>query len=314
MSSVYRILIDSAKRQSGHPFDFVFDVSRITTSRDFIGKSWMMAIEWCDSIRYSEYNDDFSASEFHPRSALLTCPSLKQHNTYDSWSRDASSTLALLQSYKGTGFYGLSADQPYISRNALGCYIQGDRLNQAGTLTFKVLLDFANEGMEVAFEPLANTTYGEDFAFSLVFWEVKKPIPERPISPYYDFYKLILRSSDRNSGTPADCYIPFNFSTSGSMGVGKWQMAVEAVSLIMHEVPAVDQSRGMAIVSDSFRDSYGHRVIGMLPKSDASESTFGWYGQKMTIKPVTRDAVGINVQNSLDGLSTIHLGLRDTDI
>ena len=90
-------------------------------------------------------------------------------------------------------------------------------------------------------------------------------------------------------------------------------MAVEAVSLIMHEVPAVDQSRGMAIVSDSFRDSYGHRVIGMLPKSDASESTFGWYGQKMTIKPVTRDTVGINVQNSLDGLSTIHLGLRDTD-
>jgi hypothetical protein len=105
------------------------------------------------------------------------CPSLKQHNTYDSWSRDASSTLALLQSYKGTGFYGLSADQPYISRNAYGCYIQGDRLNQAGTLSFKVLLDFADEGIEGAFEPLANTTYGEDFAFSLVFSEVKSRFP-----------------------------------------------------------------------------------------------------------------------------------------
>ena len=167
--------------------------------------------------------------------------------------------------------------------------------------------------MEVAYEPVANTTYGEDFAFSLEFWEVKKPIPERTISPYYDCYKHILRSSDRIFGTPADCYVPLNFSTSGSMGVGKWQMAADAVSFIMHEVLTRDQSRGMAIVSDSFRDSYEHRVIGMLPKSDASDAAFGWYGQKMTIKPVTRDTVGINVQNSLDGLSAIHLGLRDTD-
>jgi hypothetical protein len=269
----------------------------------------MMAIEWCDSIRYGEYNDDFSANAFQPRSALLTCPSLKQHNTYESWSRDASSTLALLQSYKGTGFYGFSADQPYISRNAYGCYIQGDRLNQAGTLTFKVLLDYADEGMEGASEPLANATYGEDFAFSHVLWEVKKPIPERTISPYYDFYTLVLQSSDIISGTPADCHIPLNFSTSGSMGVGKLQLAVETISLIMHEVVSQDQSRGMAIISDSFRDSYGHRVIGMLPKSDGSEATFGWHVQIMTSKPVTRDTVGINVQNSLDGLSAIHLGL-----
>ena len=63
-------------------------------------------------------------------------------------------------------------------------------------LSFKVLLHYADEGMDGAFEPLANTTRGEDFVFSLVFWGVKKPIPERPISPYYDFYKLILRSSD----------------------------------------------------------------------------------------------------------------------
>jgi len=84
--------------------------------------------------------------------------------------------------------------------------------------------------MEGAFEPLADTTYGEDFAFIHVFGEVKKLIPERPINPYYDFYKLIIRSSDRISRTHADCYIPLNFSTSGNMRVGKWQLAVEAVS------------------------------------------------------------------------------------
>jgi len=97
------------------------------------------------------------------------------------------------------------------------------------------------------------------------------------------------------------------------MGVGKWQLAVDAVSLIMHEIVSQDQSRGVAIVSESFRDSYGHRVIGTLPKSYASETTFGWYGQKLTIKPVTRDTADIDVQNSLDGLSDIHLGLRNTD-
>jgi hypothetical protein len=96
MNIVYRILIDSTKRQSGHPFNFAFDASRITTSRDYIGKSFMMAIEWFDSIKYSEHNDDFSANPYHPRVVLLTCPSLKQHNTYDSWSGDVSSTLALL--------------------------------------------------------------------------------------------------------------------------------------------------------------------------------------------------------------------------
>ncbi len=70
----------------------------------------------------------------------------------------------------------------------------------------------------------------------------------------------------------------------------------------------------MTIVSESYQDSYyGHRVIGMLPKYDASEDMFGWYRQKMTIKPVTRDTVGINVQNSLDSLSAILLGLRDID-
>ena len=84
--------------------------------------------------------------------------------------------------------------------------------------------------------------------------------------------------------------------------------------MIIHEAVLQDQFRGMTIVSESYQDSYyGHRVIGMLPKYDASDAAFGWYGQKMTSKPVTRDTVGINVQNTLYGLSAIHLGLRDTD-
>ncbi len=81
----------------------------------------------------------------------------------------------------------------------------------------------------------------------------------------------------------------------------------------MHKDVSDFQPKGMAIVSDIFRDSYGHRVIGLTPKSDGSVAMFAWYGQKMTIKPVTKDTIDIHVQSSLDGLSFIHISLRDID-
>ena len=108
-------------------------------------------------------------------------------------------------------------------------------------------------------------------------------------------------------GTTADCHIPLTFSTSGSMGLWTWQLIVEACSIIRHEVVIDAQPRGMSIVSDTFRDPYGHRVIGQLSKSDEQ-----WYGLRMTNKPVTRDLVCINVSATLDGMASIHIGIRDS--
>ena len=151
--------------------------------------------------------------------------------------------------------------------------------------------------------------FGVDYTFSLLFWGVKQPVSEKPISPCYNFYKLLLRSSDMmEGGTATDCHIPLTFSTSGSMGVGTWQLAVEACSIIMHDVLINAQPRGMSIISDSFRDPYGHRVIGHLSKSDEQ-----WYGLRMTNKPLTRDLVGVNVSSALDGMSFIHIGIRDLE-
>jgi hypothetical protein len=102
-----------------------------------------------------------------------------------------------------------------------------------------------------------------------VFWEVKQPVPKKSISSYYDFYKLLLRSSDRmEGGTAANCYIPLSFSTFGSMGVGTWHLTVEACSIIKHDDRIDDQPWGISIISESFRDPYGHQVIGHLSKSD----------------------------------------------
>jgi hypothetical protein len=83
---------------------------------------------------------------------------------------------------------------------------------------------------------------------------------------------------------------------------------VEACSIVKHDVLINARSRGMSIVSDSFRNPYGHRVIGHLSKSDDQ-----WYGLRMTSKPVTRDLVGVNVSTTLDGMSSIHIGIRDSE-
>jgi len=136
-----------------------------------------------------------------------------------------------------------------------------------------------------------------------------QPVPEKPISPYYDFYKLLLISSDRmEGGTAADCVIPLSFSTSGSMGVGTWQFAVEACSIIKHAVLLNALPRGMSIVSDNFRDPYGHQFIGHLSKSDDT-----WFRLRMTNKPITKDLVGVNVTSALDGMSSNHIGIRDSE-
>jgi hypothetical protein len=215
----------------------------------------------------------------------------------------------MLQSYMGYGIFGMSADQPYVSKKTLGCYIQGDRLNQSGALEFEMLAEYGEDGVFPCLPPDSEDIFGLPYTFSLVFWEVKQPVPEKPISPYYDFYKLLLRSSDRmEGGTAADCVIPLSFSTSGSMGVGTWQLAIEACSIIKHAVLLNAPPRGMSIVSDNFRDPYGHQVIGHLSKSDDT-----WFGLRMTNKPITRDLVGVNVTSALDGMSSIHIGIRDSE-
>ena len=109
-------------------------------------------------------------------------------------------------------------------------------------------------------------------------------------------------------GTAADCVIPLSFSTPGSMGVGTWQIAVEACAIIKHAVHLDAPPRGMSIVSNNFRDSYGHQVIGHMSMSDDT-----WFGLRMTHKSITRDLIGVNVTSALDGMSSIHIGILDSE-
>ncbi len=81
---VYRITVDSAARQSGHEFDFEWDLSGFSSARDLKGKTWVVAVEWCDVLRFSEESHAFASSSLHPSALFLTYPALTQHNTWQS--------------------------------------------------------------------------------------------------------------------------------------------------------------------------------------------------------------------------------------
>jgi hypothetical protein len=92
----------------------------------------------------------------------------RQYHTYESWSPSTGSTLGMLPSYMGYDIYNMTADQPYLSRNTLGCYVQGDRLIQLGSLEFLMLIDFGDEGLFLCLQPDSVNIFGFDYNFSLV--------------------------------------------------------------------------------------------------------------------------------------------------
>ncbi len=79
----------------------------------------------------------------------------------------------------------------------MGAIIQGDWLNQAGTLRFRVMRDGDNDDSVVhKCLPDGPAVYGVDFRFNLVSWQVSGFSPEQPLSPTYDMLKAYLFSTD----------------------------------------------------------------------------------------------------------------------
>ncbi len=170
---VYRIAVDSAARQSGHEFDFEWGLSGFISACDLKGRTWVCAVEWWDVLRYFEESLTFATNSIHPSALFLTCPALTQQNIWQSWNGTSSSTICVLPGYVSTGFYDLSGDQPYVRKKAMGAIVQGDRLNQAGSLRFRDLRD--GDGDDFAMWPclpVGPAVCGADFRFNMVFWQV----------------------------------------------------------------------------------------------------------------------------------------------
>ena len=64
-----------------------------------------------------------------------------------------------------------------------------------------MLADYGDDGVFPCLAPDSEDIYGLPYiCFQPLFWEVKQPVPGKPINPYCDFYKLLLRSSDMMDG------------------------------------------------------------------------------------------------------------------
>ncbi len=218
----------------------------------------MAAVEWTNPIRYSELSPTFGKNSAHPSALFLTCRTLSQYNSWESWSGSPSSIFCVLPGYVGTEFYGVSADVPYCRKKTMGCLVQGDNLNQAGSLKFRVLRDGDMIDPDVRpCLPVGPALYGSDFSYSLVFWQVSGLSPEKPLSPTYSFFKVFkvfLRSADRSSGSKADFSVPVRLSSGGSMISGSWQVVAEVYCPILHM--GIGFTRGLTVVSSTFRDAY----------------------------------------------------------
>ena len=303
---IHRILIDSAKRMVGHPFDFTIDVSHVTSQRDFWAQSHMCAVEWCDPVVYSEHESTDSAiNPLHPMSLLLTCSDMPQSYVFGQ-----PKALCCLQSYLATRRYGIAADSPYCRRNQMGILLNGDTLNRSGSFTFK-MFQFLPNGYAPCVQPApAAGFYGSEFRFQLVFWT--HPGPEHPLS--FEYFKIHLTTCNRSFGTVDDCLIPFEFATNHSMRLmdSTWFVGVEFTSLIALTGVGPD---GLVLTSNTFRsgNDFSGDVIANLPLAQRVGGR-SLYGLKLSLKNLCSDIIGARCGVAIDSLSQIHLSLKSSSL
>jgi hypothetical protein len=256
----------------------------------------MVAVEWVTPIYYSEFQPAFGSDERHPSSLILT------------WDRPASNVfgqpnaLVHLQQFESRGLYGVTADTPYVSSKTLGTFLQGDTLNRAGVLRFRVLQEAAN-GFTPCLAQIPDINYGADFQFVLLFWTY--PAPEKPLSFY--FFKIFLNTVDRVSGSVDNCLVPVQTNTSNSMKMeDTWMLAVDSISLLKSSslVPS------LVLKSDTFRTSsdYDGNVIAFLPRTKADVKVS--YEQRFSIKQTPSDTIGIPITSKLDSLRSVNLRIE----
>ena len=79
---LYRLLIDSSKRQpGGHEYNFEWDLSVLSTARDLNDHTWMATVEWTDPIRYSEVPPTFGKNDAHLSTLFITCAGRSRNET-----------------------------------------------------------------------------------------------------------------------------------------------------------------------------------------------------------------------------------------
>ncbi len=216
--------------------------------------------------------------------------------------------------------YGSTADVPYCRKAHLGTLIEDDVLNRTKRLDFKLYKAVAGAGSATVSPCLvpSATVFAGNYSFTLVFFPTKVPPPERPIQPYYDFHKLYLSTENRASfatTTPTDCVIPIKYTTHGAMENfgSRWCVAVEFVSPLRLEYAALgDLPQAVYLTSNTFTQSGTNNTRHLCALGRTFRTLeLACYGQRYSVMPASRDAIGMEVGVPLENLSSIHLRLED---
>ncbi len=90
---------------------------------------------------------------------------------------------------------------------------------------------------------------------------------------------------------------------------GEWQVAAEVCCPILHT--GIGSTRGLAVVSDTYRDAYsGSSVIAHLDRSFRIDED-DYVGLRLTTKPLERDTIGQPVTRLIDNIDSVNLAVRN---
>mmetsp|Transcript_36526 Transcript_36526/g.86723 ORF Transcript_36526/g.86723 Transcript_36526/m.86723 type:complete len:322 (-) Transcript_36526:207-1172(-) len=297
MDRVYRVTVSSARRLSGTPADFVYDVAGINTGRDFVDGSWLCAVEWITPVTYDGDPD--------ATSLLLTCPTLSQPSSSESWNGGGpSSVIAPLPRLGDRPTFGFAIDAPYVRRSTLGVPVRGDALN-GGKLQFRLLTVVAS-GVTVP-PPLPEDA---PYEFSLVFWAAD-PLPPVPPPMASRDFRMWIHTDNRLAGTPSslDMPAPAWVRFDGN----NWMVAAQMAGPLRYS--AVDGPQALALVCDNVRDETGNpATLLVLQKYEEYGNAYTTYGQSVSIKPASRDTVGHPLRGQqvlAAGSLSLHLVVAD---
>ena len=319
--SVYRVVVDSAKRVSGTGMNsFAINVGNTFSTRDFIEKQYMMVVENISLLMYSTTSSTFAGNSGGPRFMTINCPELTVSNSYENVrGMDDTSIILALQAYctgnLPTGVFGLNHDTPYARKAHLGTLVRPELLQKAGMLNF--VLNVGGTVLQVpsaCLTPDGSTVWGNNWSMTLVFFPVTVPEPEFPITPYSDFHKLWLNSGSRNNSMnsyPSNIELPIRYSTHGAMSIpnSKWFINVEFISPIYYASGTLPQCAYLTTTWNNSSNSTATTLCMLNRSFRAAEQ--GHYGVRYSIMPTARDHIGVLAPVTLDSLATIKLQIRD---
>lgn len=300
-----RVTVNTEDRLDGDRKQFRFGVDG-EVAKAFAGSQVHLAVEWIDTVRYSEVGSDYSVvSASHGPALLLECLNFSQGNTWQSWDSSPSRAMCLLQNYLQSGVYGICQDHAYARDKHMGIVVPGDALSAFGPLEFRMSM-FTGSTVR----PCTAAANMEAYSFGLVFWTVETPVP-RGVS--YPWYRAWLNTANRTSGTVQDAVVPFRLTTSRnaiSDPLTKWMAVCDWHSPVKHDTANLSPGYKVVLSGLTMNQTYSDAFLPLNRSYRTGEEAF--QGLRLSIKPAASDHIGFRTVINPDAINEVRLKILDT--